>query len=62
MCVVLWAALCLRDAQLCEMILLRWRLRMRFVILRKSDATMESDTPASPELIEAVRQYDAEMT
>jgi hypothetical protein len=35
---------------------------MRFVILRKSDATMESDTPASPELIEAMRRYDAEMT
>lgn len=35
---------------------------MRFVILRKSDATMESDTPVSPELIEAMRQYDAEMS
>lgn len=34
---------------------------MRFVILRKSDATMESDNPASPELIEAMRQYDEEM-
>jgi hypothetical protein len=34
---------------------------MRFVILRKSDATMESSTPASPELIEAMRQYDEEM-
>ncbi|MGC1298830.1 MAG: YciI family protein [Alloacidobacterium sp.] len=34
---------------------------MRFVILRKSDATMESDTPASPELLEAIRQYDDEM-
>jgi hypothetical protein len=34
---------------------------MRFVILRKSDATMESDTPASPELFEAMRQYDDEM-
>jgi len=34
---------------------------MRFVVLRKSDATMESDTPASPELIEAMRQYDDEM-
>jgi hypothetical protein len=34
---------------------------MRFVILRKSDATMESDTPASPELFEAMRQYDEEM-
>jgi len=34
---------------------------MRFVILRKSDATMESDTPASPELIAAIRQYDNEM-
>lgn len=34
---------------------------MRFVILRKSDATMESDAPASPELIEAMRQYDEEM-
>ena len=34
---------------------------MRFVILRKSDATMESNTPASPELIEAMRQYDDEM-
>ena len=35
---------------------------MRFVILRKSDATMESSVPASPELIEAMRQYDEEMT
>jgi hypothetical protein len=34
---------------------------MRFVILRKSDATMESDTPASPELITAIQQYDDEM-
>lgn len=34
---------------------------MRFVILRKSDATMESNTPASTELIEAMRQYDEEM-
>ena len=34
---------------------------MRFVILRKSDATMESDAPASPELIAAMRQYDDEM-
>ena len=34
---------------------------MRFVILRKSDATMESDTPASQELIAAMRQYDDEM-
>ncbi len=34
---------------------------MRFVILRKSDATMESDTPASPELVEAMRRYDEEM-
>ncbi len=34
---------------------------MRFVILRKSDATMESETPASPELFEAMRQYDDEM-
>lgn len=34
---------------------------MRFVILRKSDVTMESDNPASPELIEAMRQYDEEM-
>jgi hypothetical protein len=34
---------------------------MRFVILRKSDATMESCTPASPELIEAMRRYDDEM-
>ncbi len=34
---------------------------MRFVILRKSDATMESDTPASPELITAMQQYDDEM-
>jgi hypothetical protein len=34
---------------------------MRFVILRKSNATMESDTPVGPELIEAMRQYDEEM-
>jgi hypothetical protein len=34
---------------------------MRFVILRKSDATMESDAPASPELIAAIRQFDDEM-
>ena len=34
---------------------------MRFVILRKSDATMESDAPASPELIAAIQQYDDEM-
>jgi len=34
---------------------------MRFVILRKSDATMESNSPASPELIEAMRQYDDKM-
>jgi hypothetical protein len=34
---------------------------MRFVILRKSDATMESEIPASPELIEAMQQYDDEM-
>ncbi len=34
---------------------------MRFVILRKSDATMESETPAGPELFEAMKQYDDEM-
>jgi hypothetical protein len=34
---------------------------MRFAILRKSDATMESETPPSPELFEAIRQYDDEM-
>src|SRR5215471_1028463 len=34
---------------------------MRFVILRKSDATMESDIPASPQLFQAMREYDEEM-
>ncbi|HZU08819.1 MAG TPA: YciI family protein [Pseudacidobacterium sp.] len=34
---------------------------MRFVILRKSDATMESCAPVTPELIEAMRRYDDEM-
>ena len=34
---------------------------MRFVILRKSDTTMESDAPATHELIESMRQYDDEM-
>lgn len=34
---------------------------MRFVILRKSDATMESNAPASPELFAAMRHYDDEM-
>ncbi len=34
---------------------------MRFVILRKSDVTMESCAPVTPELIEAMRRYDDEM-
>jgi hypothetical protein len=34
---------------------------MRFAVLRKSDATMESETPPSPERFEAIRQYDDEM-
>ncbi|WP_158752362.1 YciI family protein [Acidobacterium sp. S8] len=34
---------------------------MRFVILRKSDATMDSDIPASKELFQAMHEYDEEM-